>query len=195
MALQDNFIAIYNKKEQAKQQKEEEKQSNLIFEIELQELLQDYITEYLTTHKMLDILLSSTKKRIIKRILRENTFTVEKYSKYKNINAIETFLLIKYDKIANKCLRIAKLYDKDREKNEIIEIKTQQEAELQQATEEARQELKKQQNKEKWQNIGFILLLILLAPIALIWGILSGLSKKRPKKEVKKWILNRLMIK
>lgn len=178
MALQDNFNAIYNKKEQAKQQKEAEKQSNLIFEIELQELLQDYITEYLTTHKMLDILLSSTKKRIIKRILRENTFTVEKHSKYKNIKAIEAFLLIKYDKVANKCLRIAKLYDKDREKNEIIEIKTQQEAELQQATEEARQELEKQQNKEKWQNIGFILLLILLAPIALIWGILSGLSKK-----------------
>ena len=178
MALQDNFNAIYNKKEQAKQQKEAEKQKNLIFEIELQELLQDYITEYLETHKAIDILLSSTKRRIIKRILRENTFTVEKHSKYKNIKAIETFLLIKYDRVANKCLRIAKLYDKDREKNEIIEIKTQQETELQQATEEARQELKKQQNKEKLQNIGFILLLILLAPLALIWGILSGLNKK-----------------
>lgn len=113
MALQDNFNAIYNKKEQAKQQKEAEKQKNLLFEIQLQELLQDYITEYLTTHKAIDILLSSTKRRIIARILRENTFAVDRFSKYKNIDNIETYLLLHYDRIANKCLRIAKLFDKE----------------------------------------------------------------------------------
>lgn len=189
MALQDNFNAIYNKKEQAKQQKEAEKQSNLIFEIELQELLQDYITEYLTTHNNIDVLLSSTKRRIIKRILRENTFTVERYSKYKNTNVIETFLLMKYDKIANKCLRIAKLFDKQIEQQkqaefekeaEKIALETikQQEQENEQHKQEIENDLKKEHQKEIWQKVSFALLLILLAPLAIMWGIISALSKK-----------------
>lgn len=189
MALQDNFNAIYNKKEQAKQQKEAEKSKNLIFEIELQELLQDYITEYLTEHNNIDILLSSTKRRIIARILRENTFAVEKCSKYKDVINIKTYLLLHYDKIAGKCLRIAKLFDKQIEQQKQAEFETeaekialetiaQQEQDKEQKEKELQAELKKEHQKEIWQNVAFGLLLIFLAPLAIMWGIISALSKK-----------------
>ena len=174
MALQDNFNIILNKTEQNKQQKELTKQKEKSFEIYLQEELEQAILCYLLENNEQDILLIKAKHKIINNIIKNNEFYIIKDSKYNNIENIKNYLYLKFDKIANKCLRINKIYNK--------RIEEEKEKEAEKQVIEILKENEQKQNKIKKkndtiQNIALILAIIILAPVFFLWGLLGGKKK------------------
>ena len=175
MALQDNFNAVYNKKEQAKQERERQKQQNKTIERLLQEELQRVIEGYCEENKKSNLYLLRTKKYIIDQVLKYNDVLIPKGSKYKDIENIRNYLSNIYDKTINKVLKIYRIIDKEQEEAE--EVKN---ILIEEPTEEIQEtETKKGMNPETLQNLRFVLLLIVLAPLFLLWGIIEGLCKKK----------------
>jgi len=176
MALQDNFNAVYNKKEQAKQERERQKQQNKTIERLLQEELQRVIEGYCEENKKSNLYLLKTKKYIIDQVLKYNDILIPKESKYKNIENIKNYLSNIYDKTINKVLKIYKIIDKEQEEAE--EIKNILIIEQEQESEQV-QEVKHGLSEDTKQNIRFVLLIVLLAPFFLLWGIIEGLCKRK----------------
>lgn len=179
MALTDSFNAVYNKKEQTKIEKQKIKLHDEILEIQLIEDLQTLQLDFITENDKNMLLLPKIKNNLINKVIQANNTKILKDSKYINANYQKAYLLKKYDTITNKTLRLAKIFDKMQEEKEAEEIQKQIEAE----------EIKslnitqKPKNRINWGNIGTIIFYIILAPLALLWGILEGLAKGNKKKK------------
>lgn len=179
MALTDSFNAVYNKKEQAKIEKQKTKLYDEILEIQLIEDLQTLQLDYITKNNKNMLLLPKIKNKLINEVIQANNTKILKNSKYINVNYQKTYLLKKYDTITNKTLRLVKTFDKMQEEKETEEIQKQIEA-------EAIKRLnitQKPKNRINWGNIGTIIFYIILAPLALLWGILEGLAKGNKKRK------------
>ena len=176
MALQDNFNAVYNKKEAAKIERERLKQFDKKIEIEFKEDLQKTIEAYIEDgNSKSKLFLLNVKHKIIENTTNGNDWRVDKKSKYTNIDNIKIYLDSVYDKTARKTIKI--FNDIDKEIEEAEEIKN---ILIEEPTEEIQEtETKKGMNPETLQNLRFVLLLIVLAPLFLLWGIIEGLCKKK----------------
>ena len=169
MALQDNFNAIYNKKEQARAQREEEKQADLSIELQLKEELLTAFLDYAETHEPIYLYNISVKHKIINEIITSGEIYTAKYSKYKNTRNIQNYLSKNYDSILNKSFKIIKLYNEKREAEEQARAqKILQEASEQQ--QETPAPTKKKDNNF-WGDLALILFLIIAAPVAFCWRI------------------------
>ena len=172
MALQDNFNAIYNRKEQEKNERERQKQLDKNLEIELTENLLLSILDYLEENEKTLLYYPKIKNEIIKNTLQNLTWTRYNKSKYQNNDDIKTFLLLNYDKTTTKALRTYNLTEQKRQKEE---KEQQKEAERIQKEEQAKRE-----EQQKAAKKGFnILIMILFAPILILWGILEAIVKKK----------------
>ena len=178
MALQDNFNAVYNKKEQARQEREQKKQQEKTTERELQKELQRSIEGFCScdSDKISDLYLLRTKDKIINDIIKYNDITIPKNNKYNDIDTIKNYLYSIYDKTLNKVLRLYKAIEQEQKEAEKIQniliIEQEQEA-------EEIQEQKHGLSEDAKQNIRFTLLIIVLAPLFLLWGIIEGLCKRK----------------
>ena len=178
MALTDSFNAVYNKKEQAKIEKQKIKLHDEILEIQLIEALQTLQLDFITENDKNMLLLPKIKNKLINEVIQSNNTKILKNSKYISTNYQKTYLLKKYDTITNKTLRLVKIFDKMQEEKEAEEIQKQIENEKITNTNKT----EKPKNRTNWGNIGTIIFYIILAPFALLWGILEGLSKRNKKK-------------
>lgn len=178
MALTDSFNAVYNKKEQAKIEKQKIKLHDELLEMEFLESLQALQLDYITENNKNSLLLPKIKSDLINEVIQTNDTKILKSSKYIDSDFQKTFLLKKYDIITNKTLRLAKIFDKMQEEKEAEEIQKQIEAEAIKSLNITQ----KPKNRINWGNIGTIIFYIILAPLALLWGILEGLAKGNKRK-------------
>jgi len=175
MALQDNLNAVYNKKEQARREREQGKQHDKTAEREYQEELQRVIEGYCEEHSKTDLYFLKTKKIIIEQVLENNDVLIPKNSKYyRNVENVKNYLYNIYDKTINKVLKIYRIIEREQEEAETIQNILIQEQETEQV-QEARHGL----SEDTKQNIRFIVLIIVLAPLFLLWGIIEGLCKRK----------------
>jgi len=174
VALQDNFNAVYNKKEQLKQEKEKIKLHDQLLELELMESLQTLQLDFITKNDKNMLLLPKIKNKLINEIIQANNTKILKKSKYINANLQRAYLLKKYDTITNKTLRIAKIFDK---------IESEKEAERIQAeyknTNFVEIPAKKQKKQIDWNRILIICGYIAIIPFFAAWGIISSIIKNK----------------
>lgn len=186
MALQDNFNAVYNKKEQAKQQKELIKQQDKTLELKILEDLQITIEGYITSYDPYNLYFLKTKRQIINSILEDNEYYVNKHSKYKDVQNIKNYIDMNYDKIVNKVIRTHRRIDSEiekRKKEANKRLAESEELKKQFAIEETRQSQVRQENKEAATKIlkvfQDIALFIAIGVVAFIWGFISEFGKKK----------------
>lgn len=174
MALQDNFNAVYNKKEQAKIEKQKTKLHDEILEIQLIEDLQALQLDFITENDKNMLLLPNIKNKLINKIINTNNTKILKNSKYINKECQRTFLLKKYDTTTNKTIKISKIYDKIEEEKEAERLKN--EYKNTNFIEIPQKQTKKPIN---WSKILTICGYIAIIPIFAIWGIISSIMKNK----------------
>lgn len=170
MALQDNFNAIYNKKEHLQAEKQKIKQHDIALEVQLLEDLHEIQLDFITENDKNMLLLPKTKRQLITEVLQTSNIPVNKKSKYADIEHQRIFLFKKYDTITNKTLRLVKTFDKMQEEkedestqhDEIIELNKKQ----------------VQKNIISWETIRQFLLYTLLVPFLGLYILLKIINKK-----------------
>lgn len=176
MALQDNFNAIYNKKEQQKAEKLRIKIHDENIEQQLLEDLQALQLDFITENNKNMLLLPNIKNKLINEIINTNNTKILKNSKYINTNYQKTYLLKKYDTITNKTFRLAKIFDKIQEEKEAERLKE----EYKNTTfVEIQPKQVRQQQQFDWSKILTVCGYIAIIPIFAIWGIISSIMKNK----------------
>ncbi len=176
MALQDNFNAIYNKKEQQKAERLKMKMHDENTEQQLIEDLQALQLDYITENEKSSLLLLKTKNNLINKVIKNNNTKILKNSKYINTDYQRTYLLKKYDTITNKTLRLAKIFDKIQEEKEAEQLKEEYkntnfiEIQPKQA---------KQKHRFDWSKLLEVCGYIALIPLIAIWGIIESIMKNK----------------
>lgn len=176
MALQDNFNAIYNKKEQQKAEKLKIKIHDENIEQQLLEDLQALQLDYITENEKNLLLLPKTKNNLINEVIKNNNTKILKNSKYINTDYKRTYLLKKYDNITNKTLRLAKIFDKIQEEKEAERLKKEYEnINIIEISE------KKQKQKQpfNWSKLLKVCGYIALIPLIAMWGIIESITKNK----------------
>lgn len=174
MALQDNFNAIYNKKEQLKQEKEKIKLHDELLELELLEALQALQLDFITGNDKNMLLLPKIKNKLINEIIQANNTKILKKSKYINSSFQRAYLLKKYDTITTKTLRLAKIYDKIEAEKEAERLKEEYKN-----TNFVEIPTKKQKHQFDWSKILTVCGYIAIIPFFAIWGIISSIMKNK----------------
>jgi len=170
MALQDNFNAIYNKKEHLQAEKQKIKQHDIALEVQLLENLHELQLDFITENEKNLLLLPKIKRQLITEVLQTSNIPVNKKSKYADIENQRILLLKKYDTITNKTLRLAKTFDKMQEEKE--DEPTQHDEII---------ELNKKQVKKNiinWETIKQFALYTLLVPFFGLYILLKIINKK-----------------
>ncbi len=175
MALQDNFNAIYNRKEQEKHEKEKIKIYNKLIEIELTEALQQKQLDYITENDKNFLYFPKIKKKLIDEVIYSNDTKVLKNSKYIHREQQKAYLYTKYEIITSKSLNIAKKGDELRKKQEAEQIQKQLASEKITEIKTTTKTTTQKQNKNGLPLIFYII----AAPLALLWGILEAIAKKK----------------
>lgn len=176
MALQDNFNAIYNKKEQQKAEKLKIKMHDENIEQQLLEDLQALQLDFITENEKSLLLLPKVKNKLIDEIINTNNTKILKNSKYINADYQRTYLLKKYDNITNKTLRLAKIFDKIQEEKEAERLKKEYEnINIIEISE------KKQKQKQpfNWSKLLKVCGYIAIVPLLVIWGLIEGIMKNK----------------
>ena len=174
MALQDNFNAVYNKKEQLNQEKQKTRLHDQLLEMELLEALQTLQLDYITENNKNMLLLPKIKNKLINEIIKANNTKILKKSKYIDTNLQRAYLLKKYDTITNKTLRLAKIYDKIEKEKEAERIK-----EKYKNTTFVEIPAKKKKKQINWNRILVVCGYIAIIPFFAIWGIISSIIKNK----------------
>lgn len=174
MALQDNFNAVYNKKEQLKQEKEKIKLHDQLLELELLESLQTLQLDFITENEKNMLLLPRIKNKLISEIIQANNTRILKKSKYININLQRAYLLKKYDTITNKTLRLAKIFDQIESEKEAERIKEEYKN-----TTFVEIPAKKKKKQMDWNRILTVCGYIAIIPFFAVWGIISSIMKNK----------------
>lgn len=176
MALQDNFNAIYNKKEQQKAEKLKIKIHDENTEQQLLEDLQALQLDFITENEKSLLLLPKTKNKLIDEVIKNNKTKILKNSKYINTDYQKTYLLKKYDTITNKTLRLAKIFDKIQEEKEAERLKEEYKntnfIEIQ-------QKQVKQKQLFNWSKLPEVCGYIALIPLIAIWGMINSIMKNK----------------
>ena len=176
MALQDNFNAIYNKKEQQKAEKLKIKIHDENIEQQLLEDLQALQLDYITENEKNLLLLPKTKNNLINEVVKNNKTKILKNSKYINTDYQKTYLLKKYDTITNKTLRLAKIFDKIQEEKEAEQLKEKYKNTQIIEISEKKQKQKQPFNWSKfWEVCGYIAII----PLLVVWGLIEGIMKNK----------------
>ena len=176
MALQDNFNAIYNKKEQQKAEKLKIKIHDENIEQQLLEDLQALQLDFITENEKSLLLLPKTKNNLINEVIKNNKTKILKNSKYINTDYQRTYLLKKYDNITNKTLRLVKIFDKIEKEKEAERLKEEyKNINIVEISE------KKQKQKQpfNWAKLLEVCGYIALIPIIAMWGIIESITKSK----------------
>lgn len=176
MALQDNFNAIYNKKEHLQAEKQKIKQHDIALEVQLLENLHEAQLDFITENDKNMLLLPKTKRQLITEVLQTSNIPVNKKSKYADIENQRIFLLKKYDIITNKTLRLVKTFDKMQEEKEAERLKE----EYKNTTfEEIPQKQINHKHYFNWSGLLKLCGYLIIIPILIIWGMIDGIMKNK----------------